>query len=209
MTPAPLCGHPIEILRALEARFGPKPLLSFARYRYIPALLLDERERFHLPLGEADEPWLQARLASLQPGEDLALESIVELDGQTLHIPMLDLDGVGPGRWAALKNGLREQRAEDGLYYFSGRSFHAYFPDLIDSQRWLRFMAEALLCASPEAPSPVDARWVGHRLLGSRGALRWSRSGEPYKRMPQRVEPRFLDHPDPESALSPSPAPGL
>jgi hypothetical protein len=179
--------HPIAIVRALRARYGSELVLSFSRYRYRRRVRADDRESFRAPVATVDAAWLARELAALAPDQELALESRVRLGGALHHIPMLDFIGMAHGQLKSVMEVLPQYPVRQAQIYNSGRSFHAYFPLLITAREWVRFMASALLCNTPSRPRVVDQRWIGHRLLGGYGALRWSCNTRHYRKLPERV----------------------
>ena len=157
------------------------------RYRYARRVREDERESFRVPIAEVDRRWLRRELAALSPEQELALESRVRVGRVTRHIPMLDFVGLERGQLSAVMDVLPQYPVREAQVYFSGRSFHAYFPLLIEPAEWVRFMGSALLCNTPSRLQIVDQRWIGHRLVGGYGALRWSANTAQYRGLPRRV----------------------
>lgn len=181
-----LSGHPLAVLRALQRRYGDRLVVGFSRYRYRRRVREDVRESFRVPIHSVDRRWLAVELGQLAEDQELALESRV-WQGKTLrHIPMLDFVGLGRGQLHALTQVLPRNSLRSVQIYASGRSFHAYYPVLVTPQEWIQFMGSALLCNTPSRRI-VDDRWIGHRLLGGYGALRWSWNTGIYRAMPRRV----------------------
>jgi hypothetical protein len=179
--------HPIAFVRTLRARFGDDLILSFSRYRYIRRSREDHRQSFVVPIRDVNQRWLAGELCKLHPDEELALESRVRIRQVIRHIPMLDFVSFKPEELAAVTNVLPQYKIREAFIYSSGRSFHAYFPLLITATEWVRFMGSALLCNTPSNPRVIDQRWVGHRLIGGFGALRWSWNTSAYRTQPKRV----------------------
>lgn len=71
--------------------------------------------------------------------------------------------------------------------YSSGRSFHAYSKTLLGRKEWYDFMGRLLLINPRNSNDVVDTRWVGHRLIGGFGSLRWSNNSGQYLGLPTRV----------------------
>jgi len=185
--------HPVQFLRELRHRYGDGLELSFSRYRYKRRVREEVRRTFRVSVREVDLAWLQRQVACLAPGEELAFESRVRIGRSLRHVPMLDFCGMKPGHLAAVIEVLPKYKLNKPFVYFSGRSFHAYFPVLMTSRQWVKFMGSALLCNTPSHPRVVDQRWVGHRLIGGYAALRWSWNTDTYKAMPRRVPATALD----------------
>jgi hypothetical protein len=179
--------HPVAFVRTLRARYGADLELSFSRYIYVRRVRKDARESFRVPIADVSHRWLRRELAALAPDQELALESRVRTGRSVRHIPMIDFVGLERGQLAAVMEVLPQYPVREAQVYFSGRSFHAYFPVLITPSEWVRFMASALLCNTPSRPQLVDQRWVGHRLIGGYGALRWSYNTVHYRGFPERV----------------------
>jgi len=185
--------HPIRVVRELRQRYGNDLILSFSRYYYKRRTREDVRESFRVPIQKVNKQWLLRQTKRLLLGQELALESRVRTEEGLRHIPMIDFYGMGQGQLIAIMDALPEYSAEEPLVYFSGRSFHAYFPILVRRVEWIKFMGSALLCNTPEHPRVVDQRWIGHRLIGGYAALRWSWNTERYRALPRKVRPTVLN----------------
>ena len=107
---------------------------------------------------------------------------------------MLDFHGMKKGQLLAIMEVLPDDYAEGMQVYFSGRSFHAYFPHLLTPRQWVKFMGSALLCNTPSS-DVIDQRWVGHRLIGGYAALRWSNNTPQHAHYPTRINVETLDLP--------------
>jgi len=185
--------HPISFIDDLRSRFGSDIVLSFSRYKYTPRTRKDERERFSLAIDLVTQTWLRYQLLTLEPMQELALESRVKINGLTRHIPMLDFRGMTKGQLTAIMDVFPNEYTREMHVYFSGRSYHAYFNRLLTAPQWIKFMGSALLCNTPSDPSVIDQRWIGHRLIGGYSALRWSCNSTHYKSYPQRIDSDELD----------------
>ena len=130
--------------------------------------------------------WLEARIAELDDGWDLAFHSSVHLsDGRILHIPMLDLNVARidmavkriVGDRVRAQSVLRQYESILGSMslYASGRSFHAYSSRLLELEDWRRFTTAMLLLNYikdlNECSLIVDERWVAHRLMEGFGTI--------------------------------------
>lgn len=188
-----LALHPIRFLRTIESRYGSGVLLRFSRYLYRPKSRVDERVSFEMSISQVDEGWLLREFEGLGARYELAIESRVKVGRETRHIPMLDFRGMTKGQLLAIMEVFPKELVEGVDVYFSGRSFHAYFPSLLTSRQWVKFMGSSLLCNTPSDPSVVDQRWVGHRLVSGFSALRWSSNTPHYKQYPERVDPATLN----------------
>jgi hypothetical protein len=100
------------------------------------------------------------------------------------HIPMLDLHIESKHGRRALDliiEALLKIGETDGAILESGKSFHYYGLRLMSEQRWRRFMSACLLLG------PVaDVRYIGHRLLAGKAALRLNKA--PHK----ETEPKII-----------------
>jgi hypothetical protein len=190
---SPFDIHPIGLIPHLRESFGDDLILHFSRYAYVPRDRKDKRELFSLPISEVTPNWLHSELLKLGPLYELALHSNVDLGSKKRHIPMLDFRGMTKGQLTAVMDIFPGRFSEGLQVYFSGRSYHAYFPKLLTHGEWIKFMGSALLCNSPNDTAVVDQRWVGHRLIGGYSALRWSCNTSHYKRYPELIDINELD----------------
>lgn len=186
-------SHPLGFVSALRDRYGDSLVLGFSKYRYSPRSRIDDRTRFQVSISDVNLDWCLEQMASLDVLQELALESRVELNGKVRHIPMLDFRGMTKGQLTAVMGIFPKSDRSDVDVYISGRSYHAYFQNLLTQSRWIKFMGSALLCNTPSDPSVVDQRWVGHRLISGYSALRWSCNTPHYKAFPVRVDASELD----------------
>ena len=186
--------HPIQFVKHLKRRYGDDLVLRFSRYTHIPKVRTDRRQSFQICAQDVTARWLRHALTRLTPSEELALESRVKHRGRNRHIGMLDFRGMTRGQLTAVMDVLPPTYAEGIQVYFSGRSFHAYFPYLLTTRQWMKFMGSALLC-NERGSEVVDQRWVGHRLIGGYATLRWSCSSARHQELPIRVPIRALDLP--------------
>lgn len=185
-----LSSHPVKFAEALVQKHGENLLLSFSRYFYRPASVFDERLKFSVPGRVVTPAWLEAELANLPDGWELAVNSHVKDErGRTFHVGLIDF-AEGASR-KTIEVSVRNLLGEDALrhlwLYDSGRSFHGYLFHLMIPKDWRAFLGRLLLMNQVDASDVVDARWVGHRLVGGYCALRWSMNTEWYKQMPSRV----------------------
>jgi hypothetical protein len=168
--------------------YGDRLSLSFSRYRYRPQSVIDEREVFSVPGEFMQDKWVGDQIESLPAGWELALNSNVkDHRNRKHHIPMIDFCGKN---YDVFFDGyfrdIVGKKLIDKMYvYDSGRSFHAYFLTLFNTQDWINFMGRLLLLNLPGRPDVVDARWIGHRLCSGYSALRWSCNSSKYLRSPR------------------------
>jgi hypothetical protein len=184
--------HPIGFVQDLVVDFSNIELLSFSKYFYRPQWLFDERHCLELSVCDLTTEWLCAQTQSLQEGWELALNSVVkDVRGRASHIGMIDFIGKPSvdlifDRVRAL---MGRNAANKMRLYDSGRSLHGYIPELTGPAQWQKFLGRLLLMNSVDEAPIIDARWVGHRIIGGYSALRWS-ANSPFHAKP----PRFLNH---------------
>lgn len=181
----------LAVAYRLADRYGEDLVLSFSQYHYRPRSLFDERAEFNCIAGEVTPEWLANRIADLPPGWDLALNSTVRTrHGKLLHVPMVDFSCEDFLSIASIevKEVIGRDVFDEMIFFDSGRSFHAYSTELVNGKRWIELMGRLLLLNIPGRPPIVDARWVGHRLIGGYSALRWSANSAHYLHEPRRVD---------------------
>lgn len=179
--------HPIsQIVKSISEDV----VVEFSIYKYRPQSILDDREVFYEKISNLDEGWLDLKLKSLQEDKELALHSRFKLGRRYYHIPMIDfscpVDDLENARKVLLSL-LPKDLYESLSYYDSGRSIHAYGATPIVHNKWIEFMGRLLLVNLPGKPSFIDARWIGHRLVGGYSALRWSANSDYYLKVPEKI----------------------
>jgi hypothetical protein len=132
----------------------------------------DEKE-FRLHRDQVSLPKLESLINELDPDFALGLSSAVRLlNGQSRHIPMIDLScGKSPEAVRTLNLLFHQIGQRRGVLLDSGRSYHFYGLDLLDDRSWLTFMGRSLLLTPL-----VDTRYLAHRLIDGYGRLRISKS---------------------------------
>lgn len=180
--------HPFRFLMPLFEKEGAE--FYFSRYVYTPDALFDEREYLTLSGKELSEGMVSQEIASLRPDQELAFHSKIRIKGKSFHVPMIDftvetMSDVGV--FGRMSRYLPKAIMLNMAIYASGRSFHAYSTTLLAPGEWIEFMGRLLLVNQHGHPDIVDSRWVGHRLIGGFGALRWSNNSGQYLGEPTRV----------------------
>lgn len=181
-------GHPFNFLSSLFGKQG--ATFVFSKYVYTPDSLIDEREIIRVSGEALTKDWVEDMLASLRKDQELAMHSTVQMNGRNWHIPMIDFSlekmksQVVFNRMSLY---LPKSLMLNMALYSSGRSFHAYSVTLIGQKDWHSFMGRLLLINPRHTNNLVDTRWVGHRLIGGFGSLRWSNNSGEYLGMPSRV----------------------
>lgn len=163
----------------------------FSRYVYLPDSLLDERELFSLRGEDIFEETINKNIELLRKDQELAFHSNVRIKGRNFHIPMIDFsieDDMDDEIFDRMSRYLKKSLMLNMAFYRSGRSFHAYSTTLLSPKEWLDFMGRLLLINPRNQPDVVDSRWVGHRLIGGFGALRWSNNSGLYLGIPSRIK---------------------
>lgn len=188
MTSAPLFeDHPLHLVAQIAAKLSSDAQLEFARYRYTPQSLRDDRTVFRIPGRELTATWFYHALSSLAHEEELALQSrVLFANGNVQHLPLIDFaEGVTGVRMSDLGTILASCQIGELWLYESGRSFHGYGTSLIDGDAWTAFMGSLLLANSPSGPHLVDCRWIGHRLRAGYASLRWSSNSTHHRQLPR------------------------
>lgn len=195
MNPYDYSKHPITLAGVLREQYGDDLILNFSRYKYKPRSLKDERISFQESITSVGEDWLRGQLMHLDDQQELAWHSTVNLqNGEQLHIPMIDFQGMSEDHLKNIESVLPKEYLERMVVFASGRSFHAYFPILINQDKWLNFMFSLLLANIPNKSLVIDSRWVGHRGLARYASLRISWNTVTYRMMPERLDKDMLTH---------------
>lgn len=116
---------------------------------------------------------------------EIALHSTIKIADQQLHIPMVDFNvNSNLGNVAKVFKKLKVMDSE--LYiYNSGRSFHGYYLNLLNSDDWYKYLGSLLLLNDRKKPFKyIDTRWVGHCLEHGYSALRLSKNSNSYLSKP-------------------------
>lgn len=181
-------NHPFNFVQQLFQRDGAS--FTFSKYVYTPDSLFDEREFMHFSGGELTEERINSEIASLRPDQELAMHSNVRIKGKNLHIPMIDFSTEGTVDrevFDRMSRYLPKAIMLNMAVYASGRSFHAYSTTFLSPKEWFDFMGRLLLINPRNQADIVDSRWVGHRLIGGFGSLRWSNNSGNYLGLPSRI----------------------
>ena len=131
--------------------------------------------------------WWQSTVESLRPYEEVGLNSPVQLQERTVHLPMVDTKGTSSRDLEQLARFVESECPEVSSinWFSSGRSFHGYGSGLLDEKRWRYFMGTLLLHRPAADGVSVDTRWVGHRLRDGYGCLRLSQNSSTYLQQPE------------------------
>lgn len=175
-----LSAHPIQLAMQFAQQLPDNAQYTFDIYEYIPQSFIDNRSSFTVSARDIDEKWLIQQLNVLPTNKEICWSSKVIINDNILHIPMIDFATENKQDVYVVENLMNVKPS----YYLSGRSFHAYFPTLLNDEQWAKFMGTLLLCNPPDREI-IDNRWVGHRLMGQFSSLRWSCNTKQYKQLPQ------------------------
>lgn len=186
-------AHPLSDLKELLGRPGHR--FEFSFYSYIPDSLDDQRRLAWIEGGDGalDQAW--GLWNDLREGEELSMHSTVWLHGRRMHIPMIDgsCARLGPKGYSRLKKFIDPKWFSGMRFYQSGRSFHAYGSELMEEPSLASFLGSALLANEVGADPVVDARWIGHRLMGGRASLRLSANASRSLMSPERFDPLSVE----------------
>jgi len=181
-------SHPFRFVQHLFQRGDAN--FAFSKYVHTPDSLFDEREFLNIPGGDLTEERMNREIASLRRDQELAIHSNVRIKGKNLHIPMIDFsieDTVNVEVFDRMSRYLPKTIMLNMAVYASGRSLHAYSTTLLGRKEWFDFMGRLLLINLRNQPDIVDSRWVGHRLIGGCGSLRWSNNSGQHLGLPVRI----------------------
>ncbi len=181
--------HPYLVIEEIISRYGNHIKFEFGQYIYYKNTLEDHREYILLNAEETNKGNIEKIIRSLKSDFELALHSRVHFKtNEVLHIPMIDFCGsLSPDDWGRVKKILPHKIVENLKIFESGSSYHGYSTELIPQEEWIKFMGTILILNAPDSEPIVDARWVGHRLRGGFGSLRWSCNTLQYIKIPNLV----------------------
>ena len=163
--------------------------LNFSYYNYLPQSLTDIRTHIPVKIDSFYEEDQISAIMSLAPeNHEVAIHSTIDMkSGHTLHLPMVDMSTQSTARLKKLQPFLAENSMSDFYWYNSGRSYHGYGTNLIDTETWIELMGIFLLANPINEPPTVDPRWIGHRLIAGYSALRWTKNTAHYKKQPSKI----------------------
>jgi len=176
--------QPIDFIEGFLAEQRRVREVFMSIYRNHPQSLMDDRISYRVPVAQLRARY-EALACNLRKNEEIAFHSLVRTGGPTgrsnKHLPLVDFrsrDRSSVEKTAQTLIG--EYAVERAALFESGRSFHLYLGLLLSQEVWVKFMGRLLLLNARQGPILTDARWVGHRLMGGYGALRWSANTSPY-----------------------------
>jgi hypothetical protein len=180
--------HPYFFLASLLAKEN--AIFHLSKYVYTSDTIFDEREYLSVASSELTVDWVNHAIASLRSDQELALHSRVTIKERTLHIPMIDFsleDALDSRIIDRMRMFLPRDVMNSIAIFNSGRSFHAYSTTLISPKNWIELMGRLLLINPRNGNQIIDARWIGHRLIGGYSSLRWSNNTQLYADIPKRI----------------------
>lgn len=179
-------NHPYLVVEEIIGGYGKDLRFEFGQYIHYKDTIEDYREYIQLDAEETNKERIEELISSLKPDYELALHSRVHFGtGEILHIPMIDFNGrLSPEDWKRVIGILPPKITKNLIIFETGNSYHGYSTELLHKEDWIEFMGTVLLLNTPNSEPIIDSRWVGHRLLGGFGSLRWSCNTSQYKKTP-------------------------
>jgi hypothetical protein len=187
--------HPICVAEKILARYGKNIIFELSNYINLRQSIEDIRYSFTLSGNQMNRMFVEDIIGSLPKGKELALHSkIIDVNGNTVHIPMIDFAGKLNKNSIKLVSDMLPSQIVDNMFFFkSGSSYHAYSTALITQDEWVKFMGRILLLNLPQKDPIIDSRWVGHRLLAGYSSLRWSCNTNDYKTIPSLIDLKTIN----------------
>lgn len=185
---------------------SPNALIHFSKYVYTRRGITDKRVPFSAKFHDLERSISEIE-KTLAPNEEIALHSLVQLEGKTLYLPFIDFkiskaeaflddEPIHIQTYVNIKKYLTEILPKKYLVknqdfiLDSGNSFHGYFDALMDKEQLDKFLA-ALLLENNTVDHPyeiVDNRWIGHTLRNGFSSLRITNNTSHYLNTPTLVE---------------------
>jgi len=183
-----LAKHPFIVIKKIKDKYSHNLEFEFSEYYHKEKSLKDERKTFKEFGYNINEKYLTNLINKLEPGWELALNScVIDEKGETYHIPMIDFsNGFDIANINYLNEIFDPDFVKQLILFDSGRSYHGYGTTLINEYEFLRFLGKLLLLNS-NGYKIVDARWIGHRLIGGYCALRLSFNNKYYLKLPTLI----------------------
>jgi len=182
-------NHPIEVVKKLADEYGDDITLQFGIYVYTPQTVADQRRICEVHFHRI-KTWFTGARQSLQPREEIALQSIVRIgrNESRRHLAMIDFhESATLHDLKETIDKLRDFGLNEFFAYDSGRSFHLYCLPLIQEEEVSRFFGRLLLLNEPKRHPTIDSRWIGHRLISGYAALRWTSNNAGCQKVPSRI----------------------
>ncbi len=186
--------HPIHFLKCLRDLIPPSHFLEFSKYEYQSETNTDQsREVFLTRFSNVDEKFLNLHITSLKPGYEFALQSRVYDSTKNLlgHLPLVDFLGSNILEVLQITSHPDHNLGKHLWIYKTNRSFHGYFPTVLNESSWFKFMASLILWNKPSFGFLItDPRWCAHGIINGYSALRWSNNSARHKNHPElyRIE---------------------
>jgi hypothetical protein len=182
--------HPYFYIRQFVDSESQISDLVFSFYFYRPQSLVDERKVIIVARDSfLDTEEFLSILEKCPANFEVAFHStIITKDGETLHIPMIDMSTGARAQLDKLDEHIGKNLFDRLGFFESGRSFHVYGNTLFTEKEWMKFMGELLLSNKKDLKPLVDPRWIGHRLIAGYSALRWTKNTEHYLSLPKIIK---------------------
>lgn len=167
---------------------------NLSTYTYIPNQVKDGPRTTY----QVQPNLLQQFVKNLQlnPQQEIAMHSEVDLQGEKYHIPMIDFDVPDKTRIEEIKPTLKKFNITKATLFKSGRGFHLYGNTLLQDEPQLREFLGHLLAyhtrgankkIPPESKDLIDSRWVGHRIIGGYLSMRITNNSGTYQQVPEHA----------------------
>lgn len=176
--------HPIDFIESLVAVDSHIVKAQISVYRYHPESLFDDRTTYSIAVEQLRAKY-ETLSVQLGENEDIAFHSLITIGDKRRefkrHLALVDFVTADITRAEATAEILiAELSSPPCALVYSGRSYHLYLGVQLTPLSWTSFMGRLLLLNPRNGPAVIDARWVGHRLMGGYSALRWSAKHSPY-----------------------------
>jgi hypothetical protein len=178
-------SRPLDFVESYLSSCAIVRRVQLSTYRRLPRSTREERTVHHVA-SQLFRRRFNALLRNVGESEEIAFDSILWSGAgparHEWHLPLVDFRSADLRRVriaSALLVG--EYRTDRAALFASGRAYHLYLGVLLTREQWVEFMGRILLLNSRGKREVVDSRWVGHRLLGGFGALRWSANTARYR----------------------------
>ena len=173
--------HPIDFTESFLADHKNICEIQISSYRTHPQSLWDDRNCYSMSAKQLRRRY-ERLLQQVDENEEIAFDSIITMaNGKAKkHIGLVDFNTSEKERaeqasWLLIQ----EYHVRRAALVFSGRSYHLYLGILLSHAEWVKFMGRILLLNLRDQTPVIDSRWVGHRLIGGYGSLRWSARSKP------------------------------
>lgn len=162
--------------------------ISFHFSKYIDDETSPQRVIIEVKKENLHPEKLEEMINELRHNEELSILSLIKIDGNILHLPMVDfLSKKRSTKSIEVANDIALFWKMRFDIYDSGRSIHAYGTKLLNTAQWISFMGSLLLLNDKSGEKVVDTRWVGHRLMSGFASLRVTNNSGKHKSAPKYI----------------------